>query len=261
MNEDLDPWLQMIPQSTLEKALNPSAEALGKGAGGIMSALMFYPRKLGIYTEYQLLKYQNELAEEIGQIPEENRDSTKKGLAIKTLEDSVYQLDIDELRKMFTTLISSTFDNRKNDGVHPFFSTILKDMNTADAKVFKDIYLVSKIPIVSVTVHRRLDNSYMYLTEFDLLLDENTFIDDANPSINLLNNFGLISINRETPLVSEKYQKRYAGYENSKYYQFVRESNKLIFGDENSYSTRIEKGYIQLTDLGTLFGKAVINDQ
>ena len=57
---DLNPWFEMVPQSTVGKLLDPIADPLGKGIGGVASFIMNPFMKLGIINKYNINFYSYE---------------------------------------------------------------------------------------------------------------------------------------------------------------------------------------------------------
>lgn len=262
MNDNkFDPWFNMIPNSALEELANPIAHEIGQGLGGIASLIFNPARKIGIISRKNIEDFEEKIYSKTDKIPQENRDNSKQGLALKALEDSAYQLESDDLREMFSNLISSTLDNSKNDKVHPSFSSLLKDMSSSDAKLFNIIYRENQTPITSVKAVKNNTNDYIYLSEFNLLLPDNKIVSDKNESIDLLKRLGLISILDKSPVISEQYLKRYENYEKSSHFEAIKSFHINSFDIKREFHLSLQRGHIKLTHIGKAFGDCVINDQ
>lgn len=114
-----------LPQSTQEAMLNPAAKTLGKALDGAVTVVCSPLLILGTVSKALLHKFSDEINHKISGIPQENRDTSKLGLVIKAMEEARYQLNKDDIRKMYVNLIASTVDNRKNKAVNPRFATVI----------------------------------------------------------------------------------------------------------------------------------------
>lgn len=103
---------------------------MGQAFSGIVHAVFDPLLRFNIVRKKSLEDFQEKVQTGTHQIPEENRDDSKIGLALKAFEESKYQLDSEELKELFANLITSTVDNRINSKVQPSFSSVLKDMST-----------------------------------------------------------------------------------------------------------------------------------
>ncbi|EMF0608346.1 TPA: Abi-alpha family protein [Enterococcus faecium] len=169
---DLDPWFNKVPQSTLEKLLNPIAEPIGKGFGGVVSYVMIPFMKLGVISEAKMTNFESKVDTKNSRIPIEERDSSKQGMAFKAVQDSVYQLDSEELQDMFSSLIASSLDSRINQNVLPSFSTILKDLSEDDAVLFKKLYELNAVAKVDIIFTNSNITTTLPVYDDIILLDE-----------------------------------------------------------------------------------------
>ena len=64
----------------------------------------------------------NKTSARLQNIPETNRDTSKRGLLMKIIEEAQYQISEEDLRTMFANLIAASVDNRKNTSISPRFS-------------------------------------------------------------------------------------------------------------------------------------------
>ena len=156
----MDSNLPQLPISseTGDALAKPIAESVGNAGKDILEAVFHVAldgiRRFNMQRQFKLDKFQKELEEGTSSIPLENRDDSKLGLVLKAVEDSKYQLDEDDIRELFTKLITSTLDNRKNDKVLPIFSTIISNMTPSEANLLKSLYLytLSLTPYVELKI-------------------------------------------------------------------------------------------------------------
>lgn len=103
--------------------------------GGISQAA----EKRKLKYSYALQEFEKELKEKISEIPEDKLVEPDIQIIAKALEEAKYCIDKEELRKMFSNLISSSLNIDSSNYVHPNFINILKSLSSNDAKLIKKI--------------------------------------------------------------------------------------------------------------------------
>lgn len=254
------PWFYPIPESTVEKLINPIAEPIGEGLGGLASFIMNPMMKLGVISKHNMERFDKKVIEKNSSIPLENRDETKQGLALKALEDSVYQLDSEILQDMFATLIASSLDNRKNEDVLPSFSSILKDLSSDDALLLKKIYMLNAVSTADIKLTQASGNTVLPCLEDIMLFDDGSMLHQPI-SVNTLNRLGLISLHK-TSLVQPNFALNYKHFRqnNNRFHEYANEQiRRLKIGTPPFNKFVIKEGYITMTNLGKTFGRIVID--
>lgn len=252
INFNMDP----IPTSTKESLFNPTAQAVGQGVGGVASFISIPFRGLGLWSENVIDKMEKKIVEKNQEIPEENRDFSKFQQTAKAIDDAKYSLGEEELQDLFTNLISSTLDNRKNTNIHPSFSSILKEFTPLDAQIFEKIYTDRLVPIANLFIHEKNTTNGIDVVKNQMLFSDSTI---AQPVVlNSLARLGLIEINKDLFLVAKNYQDRYDEFKNSKLYFEVLNSLPVKTPGEDLTELNLKKGHISLTDIGEKFGDIII---
>lgn len=246
-----------VPDSTKEEALNPTANLIGQAFRGITHKVLDPLVRYNIVKDEEMKDFAAKVKQKTSETPLEYRDSSKLGLTLKSVEDSAYQLNSEELRDMFSSLIAASVDSRINEKVHPSFSTTLKDLSPDDAKIFKEIYLLGTIPSVTVRIIEQSSGSGVNIIENILIMDG--YYLQAPETLNTLSNFGLITILSGTFLSSTTNKEKYDKFEESDIY--LREKAKLPFYSEDLLFDKIEvkKGKVELTPIGKQFGSIVLS--
>lgn len=251
--------ISIIPDSTKEEVLNPTSNLIGLAFRGIAHKLLDPLVKYNIVKDEEVRRFAENVKNKTDKVPPENRDSSKLGLTYKAVEDATYQLNSETLREMFANLIASTVDNRKNQNVLPSFSSILKDLSPDDASLFQTLFRENIIPVCTIRIeNKKTMHGVDYLR--NLILFKDSFIQNQT-SLDTLLRFGLIELNPEANLLSEKYVELYTEFYESEIYKKTEaglpynEDSKLVLD-----SIRVKQGNIQLSSLGKEFGKAVIID-
>ncbi len=204
-------WEDFLPQSTIEYLLNPTAETIGQSLDGIATALCWPLLKLRIIEKNKLEQFANEIRNKNSQIPIENRDSSKIGLAIKAIEEARYQLSKDDIRKMYVNLISSTVDNRKNDVVTPRLATVVSQLGSDEAYFLNTINRMKNHSIIygymSIVDNKTFATSDLPDRFYSTGDDTYTLLNMA--SINILESLGIIEVHERASLTSNLYTKHY----------------------------------------------------
>lgn len=212
----MDPNLPQLPISseTGDALAKPIAESVGNAGKDIVEAIFHYfldpLRKFNIQRNFNLEKFQEDLYKNFNDIPEENRDDSKINLTIKAIEDLRYQINEEEIRDMFTTLVTSTLDNRKNSKVLPIFSTIISNMTSSEAKLLKVLYTnkLSLTPYVELTIVNKISGVTNAPGLALLLLDESN-TQGAELDLSLLESENLIKHTTDSSLSSGYFVRRY----------------------------------------------------
>lgn len=267
---------EFLPKSTKEALLNPAADAVGRGFGGLLYFIFQKPIKLGIIKQAEFEKLTKELADKLKEVPVSRRTDEKKGLLIKTMEDSKYSLGDDALRGHFVNLLVNTVDKNLVDSVTPYFSTILSNMSHSDAEFLAmfqgwEYGTPVNLPLVNVKMIQTNNfkgpksipgrNSFAYWKK-DVVIHQtasNAFkFEEPSKSIDLFESFGVVSRNLNS--YSSYLNDSFEHYIDSPEMKHLKYSQKIKSPTEQLYdSIEFEKGQIELTDLGRLFVSCVFD--
>lgn len=245
--------LELIPESTKEELLNPSANLFGQASRGILHFFLDPLVKFNIVRNQDLEDFKNKVVTKNSNIPTEYRDDSKANLAYKAIEDAKFQLGYKELQNMFSNLIASTLDSRKNDVVEPAFSSILKDLSVEDARLLLHFIGNNVLPLVNI---RFEDDNSSGIDLVEHILLTNDEILHFPLSIASLERLGIIKI-KETKLLSKKYFDNYDSFKSSSLYKI--NENKLPVHTEQFTLNKIvvKEMHAALTSLGEKFLKVV----
>ncbi|EGP5556656.1 DUF4393 domain-containing protein [Enterococcus faecium] len=256
--------IELIPKELIVNTLGPATKSIGEGLGGIVNYVMGPLRRLNVTSEKSYQDFVNKINTKTESIPDENRDTSKFGLALKTMEDSRYQIEEEDMREYFANLLAGLIDNRKNSNASPRFSTILSELTTTDAYLLSKIYLNPVLPTVSLRVEKRDGNGITLVN--DLILFDPLNPDSANPTIETLQSYGLIEIRPQIGLTSEKNIDIYNQFERSQFYKSITESieerykQDPLFKD-TEFDIRCIRGSIKITALGQQFCSMIFSNE
>ncbi|WP_119318242.1 DUF4393 domain-containing protein [Companilactobacillus formosensis] len=243
--KDLEPFKDLINDLG-----HPSATAIGKALGGLFSGVLYYPTKLGIYTQYKLDEYQKKIATKLNEIPDENKDSSKLGLVMKEIEDSKYQLNSETLQEMFSELIKSTLDSKSNQCVSPRYSSILSQLNPDDAKFLKSMSesTMNNFPAVQF-IFRSSNNP-------DIQQQSNIFVSPNYEPFELIHNDSALNVLSSLGIIEIIFDRKLSMQKGINFYKNVVLSNEYKSSANainNMTSASSSEGFIQFTAFGISF--------
>ncbi|WP_455419490.1 DUF4393 domain-containing protein [Limosilactobacillus fermentum] len=238
-----------LPLSTQEAMLNPAAKTLGEALNGAATVICSPLIILGAVSKPLLKKFSTEIDNKINKIPSENRDISKLGLVIKAMEESRYQLNKDDIRKMYVNLISSTVDNRKNNVVNPRFATVVAQFGSDEAHLIKQLAHSESELLLTSQLWAVEGNSDYWITPRFLSIDDQITSEFAS-SIDTLKSLGVINDFLDRALTEAKYQEKYNNMEKTI------ERLKRILGHHEK-TTKFKNGYIQLSNFGSDLARCI----
>lgn len=215
----------------------------------------FYLKKkaeMEVYIEI----FKKQLSESLNEIPEENKQEPKNSIIWPAFETSIFYLEEQEYRKMFTNLITSACDNRKNNEMHTCFLEIIKQMDPLDARIIKTFKKDNQQPIVEFRYELKDTGYSTYLTN-SFLINPKDDIAVNSSSITNLKRLGLVNVEYGIYFTNDNY---YRIFENHPQYKKIKDSVKKKYLATNSgpYDFKYEKGLVNLTPLGEDFVKVCI---
>lgn len=142
MNEQSFPFepekineLAKTTKDLLPKMINETDGALST-LMGLFNNIILYPlKKANITYKHKLECFENDFKERVSNIPREDIIEPKLNIIGPTLEALKYTYDEEELRKLFTNLLLSSVDIKKENNIHPAFVDIIKQLSPLDAKL------------------------------------------------------------------------------------------------------------------------------
>lgn len=257
-----DPHLISLPISheTGDALAKPIATSIGEASktllDGIFHLALDPVRRFNIQREADLERFRHEIQHSVKNVPEEFHDDSKIGLILKAIEDSRYQLNDEEIRNMFTKLITSTIDSRTNSDISPKYSSIIADMTSSEARLLRDIYFNTGtvVPLASLKIENKSDHSSRNLGQYFLLFDN--YSDNKKMlDLSLLESSNLIRFHKNIKLVHPHFANIINTFTNT----FPNNLNELSPDLSDDEEVVFEHSYYDLTELGESFCKIVFS--
>lgn len=250
MDKDIS---KIIPQEAIGKVLNPTADVLGESLGAI-AKIALYPLLLwGTFIGTNLEKTQAAIQTKVNNIPIENRDPSKIGIALKAIEDSKYQLDNDILREMFENLVASSVDNRVNTDISPRYSMVLSQLTPDEARYLNEIHSrqLTAWPYVSISSKEISGDGFSQFfdksSSFDLDVNRLTSIELY---LITLQSLGIIEVTDGGYLTSDVFHKFYSDADEWSVLKALKFANPPIPIDKNNEFV-IRPGFFRITSFGS----------
>lgn len=206
--------INVIPRS-LDNAVDNLATPISKSVGESLQDIWFlilggplHQAALKRETKYAIEaeKFKAEILEKISNIPEERLVEPDFQTASLAFENSKYCLESEDLRKLFSNLISATVDKDKAGQAHPVFSEIIKRMSPQDASNLESF---GNVKGYAIAKYRHWIGNTGYTDIFENVFLQNKKYENElqaqSISINVLCSLGLASVSYEKKFAIDSY--------------------------------------------------------
>lgn len=234
--------------------LGQTAVTLTKTINNVLLPLAAVNFAFGKAKAYFAGKFQEDLAEKTAEIPQDQIIEPKASVAGPALQGLAFTHEEPPLKEMYLNLLATSMDGRSATSAHPAFVEIIKQLNSEEALLVKEI-LKSPNAVPIAQIRLRLPNNKGYRVLKQHLLNQTDSESRAsieNESLAaMVDNWvrlGLIEVSYDIYLSDEN---NYSWVESRPEFIRLKESVKEI-----DTTVVYQKGLIQRTELGKLFSKA-----
>ena len=216
----------------------------------VFGGISYHSEKKRTKYAHKLELFRKELEDSINQIPPKKLIDPTIQVTAQALENSKYCIDDDDLRRMFTSLISSSMNADFSKDIHPSFAEILKQMSPLDAAIIKtfkgsstDGYPLCRYELVkNGGLNLLLDNVF--------LKHPNPYLPENSLSISSLSRLGLLELAYDHWILDKGI---YTSFTEHPWFKKLQEQ----FPEKQ---INLHKGLVRLTPLGRSFTKVCIPD-
>ncbi|UNL43167.1 DUF4393 domain-containing protein [Ligilactobacillus agilis] len=250
----MDPHLlkqvsDILPKKAIEALLEPPAKEIGTALSDILNVVFSPFKMIRIVNEKYIDDFECRIRNKTEKIPEEQRDSSKLGLALKAIEDSKYLLSEEILREMFANLIASSINKQKNSEITPRYATALSQLGPQEAVLIQQLYLSKGYQLpTGILISMNSDNSFSYIDPLIVRFNNGRYKVGIQKSLDILISLGIINSYLDTWLTSDSYSEDY--------------SQILLFAqniaETNQGNFELKKGFIKLTSFGRSLANCVL---
>lgn len=147
MSEDKKSLIDLVPDS-VDNAIKNITDKPTQNMGTTFADIWYLvfggisqaAEKRKLKYSYALQEFENELKEKILKIPEDKLVEPDIQVIAQALESSKYCVEKEELRHMFSSLISNCLNKDYSDKIHPIFTQIIKSLSPLDAQMLLNFY-------------------------------------------------------------------------------------------------------------------------
>lgn len=134
---DLTDVANKIYDDVAHKPLKCVGDAVGTVLDFFNNTVLYPMQKYNLYAKSKLEDYANELKNKAKGIPLENLVYPRVNILGPTIEALKYNLDEEYIKELFTNILISDMDNRKQSKVLPAYIEIVKQLSQNDAILLK----------------------------------------------------------------------------------------------------------------------------
>ena len=147
MSEDKNSLIDLVPDS-VDNAVKNITDKPTQNMGTTLADIWYLvfggisqaAEKRKLKYSYTLQEFEKELKEKISKIPEDKLIEPDVQVIAQALESSKYCVEKEELRHMFSNLISNCLNKDYSDNIHPIFTQIIKSLSPLDARMLLNFY-------------------------------------------------------------------------------------------------------------------------
>lgn len=121
--------------------------------------------------KYDKAKYEYELKQRIKDIPNEYIAKPRKSIIGPVLENIRYSIDEDQMREMFTNILTGEVDKRKQSKILPAYTEIIKQLSKEDAIFLNTLKQIKKHQLSTCIIRLEFDNNKGYIDLDTIIAD------------------------------------------------------------------------------------------
>ena len=251
---DLTNVTEKIYTNTLEEPLKSTSNITTTVLDFFYNTVMYPMQKYNLYAKNKLENYAKDLQNKAKEIPEKNLVNPRVNILGPAMEGLKYNLDEKYIKDMFTNILLSDMDNRKQCKVLPSYIEIIKQLSKEDAEF---LILLKRFDgnLCSIAINVQEQNSEGYFS-----LDKYIIYGYNHKSISNTTTFNISKLNQLTidnlimhRLLEQDYDTYYTSPTANEQYTTLFDQVKGKYKLSSNQSLIYDKGLICLTDFGKNF--------
>ncbi|MFT6987211.1 MAG: hypothetical protein ACJAT7_003065 [Psychromonas sp.] len=235
-------------QSGFKGVIDESGKALTTIGQAVNTVLL--PVHGMIWGGDKIKNWLNErIAKKLELVPIGNVISPNPHIAGPAIEALRFTAQEEDLREMFASLLANSINSETSGNVHPAFVDIIKSMNKNDAITLRELASESAIAIIDIGIINSKNSSINYVARNVSLLGKSENSDQLWCSIRSIENIermGLCTVIKSAALSDENL---YIKIEEDEVIKEIIEHHSV----NKSFSPRIDKGALEITQFGKMF--------
>lgn len=260
----LDKLPEKVCEDVYKSALKPPLVQVGHVLEDITYALKFFSlpfKMLGFTAETLYPKYQEFLIDSFKKVPAENLSKPSSQIVGPLLENVMYSFDNDELRELYSCLLSSAMNTDLKKDAHPAFVNIIQQLSNVDICILKALKKKSFVPFVQIDFVDNDSVPILTIHEPAVLIDDcDCTHEHITACLKNLERLGLLKFSNLVLAFGDRDKiadilshPAYSSYHSTM--KYLKENNLKI----NTGEFQIKNGNILATPFGFLFMKTCLN--
>lgn len=231
-------------KDTLKEPLKSGSGILSTTLNFIHNTILYPMQKYNLYAESKLSNYQKELEEKAKSIPAQNLIEPRVNILGPTVEGLKYNLDETHIKEMFTNILLSEMDNRKQTKVLPSYIEIVKQLSTDDANFLKFIKTsqLKNNPLMQLIIRDSADDGYYYLSNDMFLITKQEYQLISSIVLDNLSRLKIVDIDFTNWLNDDSIY--------DKVFEKIKEDNIINVALKSNEKLDFSKGLLKITDFG-----------
>ena len=232
--------------NTLQYALTSGSSVITTVLDFFFNSLLYPMKKYNMYDEDRLINYAMELETKARRIPYENLVQARVNILGPTMDGLKYNLDEEHTKEMFTNILISDMDNRKQRKVLPSYIEIVKQLSRNDMAMLKFIKErnIKDAPIAKLKYN---------LVNGDFVFESNNIGLIYNNKYNVLNPMIVNNLTRLKLITLHFNNEKHNKTTYKKAFEKARLKDEFRAISRNVKDLNIFYGSMELTDLGQNF--------
>jgi hypothetical protein len=251
---DLTKVTENAYNDTLKEPLKSSSKITSTVLNFFYNTVLYPMQKYNLYAEDKLKKYAEDLQNRAKKIPEKNLVNPRVNILGPTVEGLKYNLDEEYIKEMFTNILLSDMDNRKQSKVLPSYIEIIKQLSKEDAEF---LILLKKFDgnfcSISINIKEQNSEGYSPLDKYIIYgYDHNSISNTTTFGTSKLNPLVLDNLIMHG-LIKQDYNIYYTHPIANEQYTTLFDQVKGKYRLLSNQSLIYDKGLVCLTDFGKNF--------
>ena len=229
---------------TASKPLKSGSSAIATVLDFFHNTVLYPMQKYNLYATDKLQNYANQLQDRAQAIPNEYLTNPRVNILGPTLDGLKYNLDEEHIKEMFTNILLSDMDIRKQNKVLPSYIEVVKQLSQNDASFLielKHINLKNDFPIIRLRSVNNTTHNFSYISAYLICLPGGNFMEVPQIVLDNLIRLQIVEIPFDeflanTTVYEETFEKvkqleKFSYYNNSKTHHIENQKRKIEFTD------------------------------
>lgn len=242
-----------------QDAVQPAAQEVGKGLQTVAKTIhiVLAPVSALVWGYEQIENFvSTRVAEKLSNTPSDDVIEPKPHVAGPALEALRYTGHEETLRDLYANLLAASMDAKTASTAHPGFVEIIKQLTPDEARMLKLFSETDTLPVISVKSQFEEQGGFNNVFTNFSLFGQDAGCEHSHLSPSYLDNLSRLGL---IELHDDKFYTASELYEALENHPSVSEIKRQI-DEQDGVRAEIQKGMVEITNLGNQFIKACVID-